>query len=577
MSSVSSPPVVVPFASSVHQYQYDEVVGKLTTEEQKLEFASRFEKVDALYQECVTKVANTLIPLAALELELMYKGADRAYTSANSRLIALRPLAVTQTQKAFYEGTVIKLFRDLDSAIARRLGRPLHRYCGCNILEQSGMAMSVEKRRAPTLVAQKDKYDIPYPKDFQSREDLNHRSAVLYSWSYGGGHDAVQSALAQRYANTGMHVYNVQMDEEMLDCDPVWNMTRNKYSTRDLIGYLMTNNWWKTIRVINWCFSGAPRPAEEAKRIRYLVNILLLRGLPDVALSCVARFVGSMEKAGARTGVLYANYPSDLDPLLFDLQDEKDVEHPHFVHGVAARDPDLNQRITLPERRIVDAGLPVRPAILKKYSTVEIDILRKTWGVSEGSRIVIVLAGRDGVRNDCAEQVLAQYDSENGPKIHVIAVCGKNESERVRLLKSFGSTKNLTVFGLADEEQMGQLYAMASDSTRRGVLVSAKGGGGTVMESIASGTPLLVSDLNGLHWEKENIGFVERNKLGLRYTNNNEIADKLAEILSMSYENPFLAQDSVEKSLKIMSDLLLAGQGDKKFQALREANSRLFV
>ena len=297
-----------PFVQTVHNQQREEAIAFKKTPEEKYELNRRFQKTENLYRNLVKEI----------DLRLDTKIADDVYQFANERLKELQKEPSTQIRRSFYEGRVSLIFRDLDNTMAMKLGRPLHRYCGCNVLERD--AETQPKMNSPALIGRSSRYHVPYPIDLRIDQKLNQKSAVIYSWSYGGGHDSVQSALAQRYAAAGMHVYNVQFDDELIDCDPIWNLTGHRYSTRDLIGYLMTNNWWKTIRLINWHFSGTPKPAEEEQRIKSFASVLLTRGLPDIALSCVARYVGSMEKAGARLGIPFCNVSSDLDPLLFDLQ-----------------------------------------------------------------------------------------------------------------------------------------------------------------------------------------------------------------------------------------------------------------
>lgn len=558
------------FLKTVYEEQVQTRLATLPADAQPL-FQQTLIKTDLFYRQLVTRVQ-----LAQDQLRkngaAWQQTADKTYLFVNAQLQTVPEDETTPMQRAFYEGRIAKLFREIDNQGSQKLGKPLHRYCGCHILEEGVSAESQIKMKSPTLLGKPARYHIAYPTQLQSHPKLNQRSALIYSWSYGGGHDAAQSALGQRYAAAGMHVYNVQVDKELLDCDPVWNLTRKRYTTGDLIEYLMTNNWWKTIRFINWYFSGAPNPIDEEKRIRSFTQISVSRGLPDIALTCLARYVGSMEKAGARIGIPFVNMPTDLDPELFDLQKDADVKNPHFLHGIAVRDAKIDEQTTLSPHLTYEIGFPVRPAIMKKYSTAEVVAFRQKWNVADDRRVVLVLAGRDGIRNNCAEEIFDNYaavSEENFP-IHLIAICGKNEAEKQRLVAKYTEDKHITIHGFANEAEMGEFYAMAADVTRQGALVSAKGGGGTVMESIAAKAPLLVSDLNGLHWEWRNIGFVDRNKLGMVFRKKGEICQQLAALLKAEYVNPFAEVDSVQKSLDVVVKLIDSAQADVPFTKLKE-------
>jgi len=627
------------------------------------EFAEKCKEAARKYEALLGQIERTN---EVLKVRLNGIEADQHYRCALEEMQKLAPEPITRAQLTSYQGRLTKSFRELDNAFSEEMNRPLHRYCGCHVLEQGVAAKDQMKMESPHLrpvkteiaspvrlfefawdfakgipligrVAQLveyvvtkifkafpvfiqktiaftafvvtyipfkllsllhylvillpfgathadpvllTKYHIEYPSNLEISPELKGKSVANYSWSYGGGHDAVQMALGQRYAEAGMHVYNVRADEELLEFDPLWVAShkiggffgRKGVTTCELFNCLMRNNYGKTLKLLSWLFSGSHDP-NRAARIDAMAATMLARGVPDAVVTCFSRYAGCFETAAGRIGLPMINMSTDLDSKIFDLEDASEVKNLHFKHGLVVRDRQLENRLALLPKRVIDVGLPVREAFLKNYSAAEVDGFRQVWNVAADRRVIVLLGGRDGVANQCAEKITREYRGEK--KIHLFVVCGTNASAEKNLKQTIQGP-HVTILGWTEEKKVAQLAAMAGDPRQRGGIVSAKGGGGTLMEAIAMGVPMLVSDRNGMEWERENIGFMERQRLAVVFKDDAEVAEKLEDLLHLRFV-PYNCGDSKKKSLDALRLVIRDAERDQHFQEIRNRSLSLQI
>lgn len=150
------------------------------------------------------------------------------------------------------------------------------------------------------------------------------------------------------------------------------------------------------------------------------------------------------------------------------------------------------------KNKIKVTGIPIDLKFTKKYNKEK--ILRK-FGLNKHFTISI-FSGGFGMGP--VEEIVRTIRTIG--KINILVVAGKNEELRKKLEKIVEGNKNIKVFGFVNNMEE---FMVVSD------LIISKPGGLTVSESMALGTPLIMS--NPIPGQEEaNVRFLLQNKAGLR-------------------------------------------------------------
>lgn len=518
------------------------------------------------------------------DLEPLIAEADALYKGSMERLAELKSKPGTKVQRALYSGRFTTIFKELDDAFSDKKGEMLHRYCGCHIC--SGHSDEALKKLAPGIKADTKgniKFKLDAPKLDKRENYPKHVSSALMSWSLGGGHNVVQEAMSSRIAETGGHAYRIEADEEVLEA---------YYNARQWTGksfvewsqWLLQNNYFRLIRFIGWISSLTDSKSALEDKVQRFALSLLSRGEQDVVTMCFTRFTNATEKAAARLGMPMYDIATDLDYEVWMTE----IENEYFRHATMAKDQELEEQQLHPvltKDRVVNGGFPVREPFIRSYSEDELAEIRKRYneqyGLEPDARVVVLLCGGEGVQNNFAEILAKQYHQQtNGPKIHLFAICGKNQAKKNILDAEFAKVGNrpnfkATAFGWTDPKALGELFAMGALEEKKGLLVSAKAGGGTVSEGVARGIPMLVCDMSKVvKHEGMNLKFITKHELGELFTRAVELPGKVVSMLTKDHpKSPFAGFDSKGESLRHIGDLVQKARND---EALREKLSLSF-
>jgi UDP-N-acetylglucosamine:LPS N-acetylglucosamine transferase len=517
------------------------------------------------------------------------QAADEFYRKCMEDLARLQNLPCTQVQRAWFTGRLTNSFRRLDDLFSRD-GAALHRYCGCHV-QPEDPANGI-KDLAPGISEQKGKFNVAHPEHVDHTGMPAHTSAVLLSWSLGGGHNVVQHAMSQRIAEKGGHAYKVEADKEVVE--GFFNLRKwTGYSGVEWSDFFIRTGSWRIISFLNWMTRGSDTPESREDKIKRFALSLLARGDQDVAVMSFTRYTSAAEKAAGRLGIGCYDVATDLDFEVFDFN--KNAENPYFRHALMVSDPkrqakDLDRM--LEPHQVVEGGFPVREAFLRSYTKEELDGLRRKYaeqyGLSPDARVVVLLYGGAGMPNTLAETLAEQYSNQPGaPKVHLFAICGKDEQKKNQLKARFDSLNNstfkATAFGWTNENTLGELYAMAAlDKDRQGYLVSSKGGGGSLSEAIARGLPTLVYDTADLWQETKNISFLTEKGLGKTFKKESELPTLLAQSLQIPFApekapngEAYSQFNSKRKSMEQLGNLVKEARADAKFQQRKPSQVRL--
>lgn len=512
------------------------------------------------------------------------------------------------TEACRITGKMTATFRKLDDKASEVMQRRLHYFCGCHLVssqEDLGTEVSlvktgkedllhremlpVAKQHAlvwPTLEGRVKPLLVVEPRE-KGRFNLSNRSVVILSCSMGMFHDSAQKALAGRAAKEGMHVYSLDGPEEVLASMSVARKFGLKTLDSQIYGVLERYNCWRILKALNWLLSGTPKPETVEQRVTLMTRAFLERS-PDLIMSTYSRDSGSIAETGFRLGLPFYTSTTGFHPGLVDITAQSGPpRNPFFVQAVYTyqgmeflRDPKTSRPL-LRDDQIVQGGFPVREAFLRRYTQGDVNGLRIKWNVDQESQVVLILSGGSGVKNRYAETIVEKYrkdQNETYPNIHLFVVCGQNAKEEARLKKKFTEEQApipVTVLGLEGEERLAELYTLAAAKNihgQAGLIISAKGGGGTVAECAARGVRLLAHDRSPFIWEKFNLKvYCTEGGWGDVFAKENEMWPKLLTLLTSENEPKtfFNEFDSEKLSMGIVQKLITSADKDRDFQAKR--------
>ncbi len=534
----------------------------------------------------------------------------------------------SETESSRELGLMTRNFRKIDDRFSELLGHPLHHFCGCHLIshvkeEAAGKELS---KGWPTLDgAHKPLVVSPEPKP--QHAGLKGRSVFTLSCRLGGAHDVVQDTFTKRYAEEGMHVYNVDGIEEVLSSlDLLVNLNKklpsllpwlgrrlgcDVSSLPTFVGSLMRQNAWKTLDFLREQFAGDATDDFIEEQVSLFTRAMLQRD-PDLVMSSYTRNSGTIAEAARRTGLGVYNSATDFDPELVDITPatgapkNKLFRHALFTDQAAGVKEFLQGRVkeepsgrfdafdvfesehTMPlltDEQVVVGGFPIRAPFFKKYSETEMQALRVKHDVKPGEQVVVIIAGGFGVQNNYAKIIADQYRTSSTalPKVRLFALCGKNKAELARLEKELGTFSHeslrLSLLGEQTGEEVAELFSLAADTDKEtgleGLVLSAKSGGGTIAEAAARNVRILANNRCPFVWEKYNLQVVSDAGLGEAFEKDEEVFSKMKELLKTP-KNPkvrFDQMDSVGLSMGLSADLLVKAQKDAEFATARRVAS----
>jgi UDP-N-acetylglucosamine:LPS N-acetylglucosamine transferase len=188
--------------------------------------------------------------------------------------------------------------------------------------------------------------------------------------------------------------------------------------------------------------------------------------------------------------------------------------------------------------------------------------------------VIILLCGGEGVSNTFAETLFKGY-SENDPPAHLFASCGKNVKMKEALDKEFSNGKpnlKVTALGWTNEEELGKLFALGALEKNKGLLISAKAGGGTVSEAIARGIPSLICESSKIPHERMNLDFMLKRNLARELRRERDIPRMVTDMLNhppIPFQSPEMEDysdfHSKEKSMRCIANLINECRAEPEF------------
>ena len=332
------------------------------------------------------------------------------------------------------------------------------------------------------------------------------RHILNLACSCGNGHNGMVKALAGSLSSASA-LSDFRFSAEALDVpvevtrsvDPVYRILKTiglSVDTTGLYNLLLRNDLCSVINLLRWLGSGPPDPV-AAERKQSLIRQAILTRDPDL-LNMVYAFDGNdIDKVSQDLGLPLVYVATD-----FDLDDWKTPPtSPFFREAVPSlQNRAIHETLKIPQEKAVEVGLCVGPEFETKLTPEQLDAVRTRYHIAPGEKVVFFSSGGAALQNTIPERIALGYDDRTAP-IHLIVVCGRNESFRKHLEESVrprirpGAPVSMTVLGFQERSSMAELSQLAD-------VAIGKPGGMSSMEFLKSGTQMIFDETSfRMKWE----------------------------------------------------------------------------
>ena len=344
------------------------------------------------------------------------------------------------------------------------------------------------------------------------------KKILIFYGSYGGGHlsaaKSIKEYIEKNYTDT---------DVVMLDCIEYVNKIINKLTTKAYADMAKNAHWiWKQLYYNSEKNGALARIGNAVNRLMAIkLNKLFKNGAPDLIISThpFSSQMCAILKSKGKINSQIATILTDYAPHRQWLEKPEYVNYFFVAHDGMVE--DLVKR-GIDRNKIYSTGIPLSNRFLAHYDK---DGILKEFGLAKNKATVLFFAGGEyGFGKDTTFNILKTI-IEEFDNLQVVAIAGKNVKMQAKfetLIKETDSEDTVKV--LSYTNKVPELMSISD-------IVISKPGGLTTTESLASGLPIIViNPIPGQ--EEENAEFLEQNGVGIWLKKNDNIKEKLREILS---------------------------------------------
>ena len=344
------------------------------------------------------------------------------------------------------------------------------------------------------------------------------KKILIFYGSYGGGHlwaaKSIKEYIEKNYTDT---------DVVMLDCIEYVNKIINKLTTKAYADMAKNAHWiWKQLYYNSEKNGALARIGNAVNRLMAIkLNKLFKNGAPDLIISThpFSSQMCAILKSKGKINSQIATILTDYAPHRQWLEKPEYVNYFFVAHDGMVE--DLVKR-GIDRNKIYSTGIPLSNRFLAHYDK---DGILKEFGLAKNKATVLFFAGGEyGFGKDTTFNILKTI-IEEFDNLQVVAIAGKNVKMQAKfetLVKETDSEDTVKV--LSYTNKVPELMSISD-------IVISKPGGLTTTESLASGLPIIViNPIPGQ--EEENAEFLEQNGVGIWLKKNDNIKEKLREILS---------------------------------------------
>ena len=343
------------------------------------------------------------------------------------------------------------------------------------------------------------------------------KKVLIFYGSYGGGHLS-----AARYIKECINENYKDTEVKMVDCIEYINKIINKLTTKAYSGLAKNAHWiWKQL-YYSAEKGTVSRISNVVNRLMAIkLNKLFKKDMPDIVISThpFSSQMCSILKKKKKINCKIATVLTDYAPHNQWIVNSEYVDY-YFVAHEGMKEILKNRKVD--ENKIYVTGIPLSNRFLAHYDKEK--ILNEFDLKKDKATVLFFAGGEYGFGKDKTFKILKTL-IEKFDNFQVVAIAGKNKKIKEKfddLVSETLSKEKVKV--LSYTNKVPELMSISD-------LVISKPGGLTTTESLASGLPIIViNPIPGQ--EEENAQFVENNNVGIWIRKNDDIEQRLAEILS---------------------------------------------
>lgn len=340
---------------------------------------------------------------------------------------------------------------------------------------------------------------------------------IIFYGSYGGGHlsaaRSIKETIEANYKNK---------EVLMIDCIEYINKILNKLTTKAYADMSKNAHWmWKQIY-----YGAETGPVSKISNLVNRVmaiklNKLIQENKPGLIISThpfSSQMCALLKKKG-RINCKIATVLTDYAPHNQWLMHHEFVDYYFVAHNGMK---NLLKETGIDENKIYTTGIPLSNKFLLHYDKEK---TLKEFGLKPNKTTILFFAGGEfGFGKDRTFNILKTL-IEKFENLQIVAIAGRNEKMKNRfenLVDEEDASENVKV--LPYTNKVPELMSISD-------IVISKPGGLTTTESLASGLPIIViNPIPGQ--EEENAEFIENQGVGIWLKKNEDIEQKLNEVLS---------------------------------------------
>ncbi|MBS0604236.1 MAG: hypothetical protein JSS60_04265 [Verrucomicrobia bacterium] len=579
-------------------------------------------KTESYYKGClarVTTLRQSLERTGDHDLLALSEKCKKAYNGCIYLLGDSKNMpACSPTRFAALTGKMRTEWQMINNAFNRAQQLHAHRLCACQVqTPPSQNELTTWPFNSHPLIELKPAQPVT-PEQIRARgidpatyQQNQNKTVAIIGCKWGGGHMEVSRGIANNLSSLGYHPVTLDLPEVLISEDFIRNLfvTRwlgKNWSTATLFEGLLKEKAFGFINFLRWAKSKLFSPYGYSDSELKQVMEHLLKVNPDSVITTYSAHNESIIEACKILGIPCMHISTDVDTTIETR--EKPTDFKHFKMAVPFDAPealDPIQTTTTPDQRFV-SGPPVRHAFTHRRTPEDIRRFKEKWGIEANKKVVVISSGKNGAFSPYAEILAKKYAKTNPDDIpiHVVVICGGNNNDFKRHLEQNVAPKTklpMTIELSYNEEKMEELMSMASYG---GVLVG-KAGGGTVFETFARGTRVLVDNVRpswfaqGFHhfmvtvaemflrtigferqlpWEKINMDFAKKHGLAQGFRNENEFLPKLEEMLNNDNQPVHLNIEvkNVEEEIpRVLRQMLVKADVELDTRRAREVHRNL--
>jgi len=579
-------------------------------------------KTEHYYKNCLVRVTTLKQSLERTQSQDLLALSEKCKKSYNGCIYLLgdskNMAACSATSFSALTGKIRTEWQAINNAFNRAQNNHTHHLCACQVqspANQNKLASwpfnpfsLVDLKPAPPVTPEQLLQRGISPAEFQENQK---KTVAIFGAKWGGGHIEVSRGIANNLSNLGYHPYTIDLPELMMPEDPIRNFSITRWlgaswSSVTLYEGLLKEKAFAVINFILWLQSKLFSPFGYTDNEFKIILDYLLKLNPDSVITTNRTNHEAIIQACKVLGIPYMHVATDVDTTLESR--DKPTDFNHFKIAMPFEVPETINPIlqtTTPEQRFA-SGPPVRHAFTQTRTLQDIQRFKSKWGIDSNKKVVVITSGKNGAFSPYAEMIAKKYegfDLQDIP-IHVVVICGGHNKDFKRHLEHDVAPHTklpMTIALSYNEEKMEELISMAS----YGGAIVGKAGGGTIFETFARGTRVLVDDVRpglfaqGFHhfwitavdkflrlfgfqkqmpWEKVNMDFAKKHSLADVFEEEKDFLGKLERTLNNDGSPVQLNVEvkNVEKTIPAMlRDMMAKASADLNVQRARETHRNL--